>query len=292
MSEQLAHGSPEKAASRTGTVAVVLSWNDVELVRDCLVRLGRSSPRPDHVVVVDNGSDDDLAPAYRAALPGVEIVQSRRNVGFAAAVNMAILRAAALGARWVWLVNSDTEVQAGTLARLLAAAATHPRAGLVAPVLLDRHGQVQAWGGGSASLWTGVSRHARGACDRIDYLSGACLLVSMQMLGDVGGLDERFFFYWEDVDLSFRAREAGWQLVVADACRVVHYEATALGPWSSARWFRLFEGLALFLRARAPLPALALCVRLLHHSAIMIRHRRWPALRGAWRGAVAGWRDA
>ncbi|HYC57865.1 MAG TPA: glycosyltransferase family 2 protein [Candidatus Binatia bacterium] len=288
---QLAQDVGADAGTATGTVAIVLSWNDAELVRDCLSRLARSKPGPDHVVVVDNASETDVESFYRSALPGVEIIRSRRNVGFAAAVNMAILRAASLGARWVWLVNSDTEVEADTLACLLSAAGADHATGMVAPVLLDRHGQVQAWGGGSASLWTGISRHARSEADRVDYLSGACLLVSMPMLGEVGGLDERYFFYWEDVDLSFRARAAGWHLVVADGCRVVHYEATSLGPWSSARWFRLFEGLALFLRMRAPLPGLALAVRLLHHSAAMVRHRRWRALRGAWRGAIAGWRD-
>jgi GT2 family glycosyltransferase len=103
------------------------------------------------------------------------------------------------------------------------------------------------------------------------------------MLRETGAFDDGYFFYWEDVELGFRAREHGWALAVADGCRVVHDEGSTLGRWSAERWELLFRGMMRFLSARAPRPAAAMAVRLVVHTAVMLRHGRMPAIAGAWR---------
>jgi GT2 family glycosyltransferase len=107
------------------------------------------------------------------------------------------------------------------------------------------------------------------------------------MLRDTGLFDESYFFYWEDVDLAYRARALGWKLTVAENCHVVHLEGSSLGRWSERRWYYLFRGLGRFLHGRARLPRTAVVIRLLVHNATMLRHGRLAAVRGAWR-AVAG----
>jgi hypothetical protein len=264
------------------TVAVVLCWNDSARVVALLGRLRALEVGPDAVVVVDNGSEAGHRARIEAAYPQHEVVRLGSNRGFAAAVNRGVERALAGGAEWVWLLNSDVELPANALAALRAVACEST--GMVGAVLIEGDGSVQAWGGGCVNVRTGSSRHAVSASDPPNYLSAACLLLRAAMLGGIGLFDEDFFFYWEDVDLGFRAREAGWVLRVASDCRVVHAEGSTLGRWSSARWELLFRGMTRFLRRRSPAPALAVSLRLVVHTVTMLRHGRAAAVAGAWRG--------
>lgn len=270
----------------TEVTVVVLCWNDEERVRALLAQLERLEPRPGRVVVVDNGSAGGAAARLAADRPDATVVALPRNAGFAAGVNRGIAEAFAGDARWVWLLNSDLELPRDALGALLSTAAATGRCGMAAPVLRHREGRVQAFGGGSVDLRTGMVRHCVSAGERRDYLSGACLLLSAAMLRDVGLFDEGYFFSFEDIDLGLRARDAGWELAVAADCHVVHDEASSLGAWSERRWEHLFRGLRRLLEARSPAPRLALAIRLLGHSASMVRHRRPDALRGAWKGVT------
>ncbi|MBI5504951.1 MAG: glycosyltransferase family 2 protein [Deltaproteobacteria bacterium] len=270
--------------------AVVLSWNDADRVLAFLERLHELDLRPDRVIVVDNGSVDGSPDRIAAAFGTCQVVRLAENRGYAGGANAGIELAMSEGADWIWLLNTDLSLPSDVLSALARGAGDDPRCGMIAPVLVETDGSVQAWGGGRVNLWTGVSRHLTSKTEQPHYLSGACLLLRAAMLREVGLFDERYFFYWEDVDLGFRAREAGWTLAVADDCRVEHREGSTLGRWSAARWHFLFTGLPHFLRGRAFLPTLAFTLRLLHHSAAMARHRRWEAMRGAWLGAAAQWR--
>lgn len=258
-----------------------------------LARLPALDPSPDAVVVVDNGSAAGDADAVAAAFPSCEVLRLERNFGYAVAANHGIRRALELGADRVWLLNTDVELPRRALAALLSATggADGARVGLAAPVLVEPDGRVQARGGGRVSLRTGVARHVVRRGERPDYLSGACLLASSAMFREIGLFDEGAFFSWEDVDLGFRAREAGWRLVVADDCRVVHDEGSTLGRWSAARWQRLFEGMHRFLARRAPRPRTAAVLRLAIHTATMLRRGRTGAVRGAWRATTVAFRS-
>lgn len=266
--------------------AVVLCWNDVDRVRALLGRLRELEPAPSRVVVVDNGSHGGAAATLAAAFPEHRTIALPSNAGFAAGANRGIAQALADGAEFVWLLNSDLELPGHALAALQQAISAHPRCGMAGAVLRGADGALQAFGGGSVNLRTGMVRHVLRADGRCDYLSGACLLLRATMLRDIGMFDERYFFSFEDVDLAFRARDAGWTWTVARDCAVLHLEAASLGAWSEHRWWHLFRGLRRFLRARSPMPRTALLCRLLHHSAAMARHGRHDAWRGAWRAAL------
>jgi GT2 family glycosyltransferase len=268
------------------TVAVVLCWNDADRVLRLLAALAALEPAPDRIVVVDNGSTSGDADRIEAAFPAHDVARLASNRGFAAAANHGIELALALGASEVWLLNSDIELPRDALACLRRELAATPRAGMSGAVLTTREREVECFGGGRVSLWNGSCRHALRAGDRIDYLAAACLLLRADMLRETGAFDEGYFFYWEDVELGFRAREKGWTLRVATDCRVVHDEGSTLGRWSSARWELLFVGMMRFLRARAPLPAVATAARLAVHTVTMAKHGRLEAIAGAWRALV------
>ena len=289
--------------------AVVLCWNDAPRVVQLLEGLSRQTARPDRVVVVDNGSRGGAPRFAPLAALNVDVLALPNNVGFAAAANHGIERAMQLGAGWVWLLNSDLQLPPHALASLRNAArgtsrggtdrggtdrggmdrCGMDRCGMVGAVLLESNGELQAHGGGRVDLAKGLARHTTNPTEVPDYLSGACLLLKVEMLRDIGLFDEGYFFYWEDVDLGYRAAQGGWRLSVAHDCRVVHEEAASLGRWSAARWEHLFRGMVRFVRAHAPRPAVAVAARLVHHSAVMLWHGRLGPVRGAWRGAAREW---
>jgi hypothetical protein len=264
----------------------MLCWNDSARVLALMDALARLVPAPDRIIVVDNGSAGDHVARLIAVHPRLTVIELGYNSGFAAAANRGIREALGCGAGWVWLLNTDVELEKDTLASLVNVARSDARCGMAASLLVETGGEVQARGGGRVNLWTGSSRHVIARGEPCHYLTGACLLLRSSMLREIGLFDEAYFFYWEDVDLGFRARKAGWTFAVADAPAVVHLEGSTLGRWSRERWYHMFRGMKRFLFANAPLPRTALAVRLFHHSAAMLRHGRRDAIRGAWQAAL------
>jgi GT2 family glycosyltransferase len=275
--------------------AVVLNWNGAERAIACVRSLQALQEPAPHVVVVDNGSTDGSADVLRARLPGVELACAEHNRGFAAGCNVGIARARLAGADWVWLLNNDTAVRPGALAALLERAGVDARIGAVGSWLVGESAKV--WGGGRVSFLSGLPHHLHApAAERsLDFLQGASLLLRCAALDDVGMLDEGFFLYWEDTDLCYRLRRAGWRLAVAGGAEVDHagYGSIALRSpaWdyhftaSSVRFFRR--------HARHPLVPIAISAggRLLRRAL----HREWrnvravaAGLRGGASGEAAG----
>lgn len=175
------------------------AWRDTVACLGALEKLEYPNYR---VLVLDNASDNDSVAQIRAAFPGVEVLELERNLGFAGGNNVGIRRALAEGAAYVWLLNPDTLPDARALAAMVEQAQQDARIGAVGSVLyeMDRPEQVQAWGGGEVVWPWGLIRllnHERQA-GRLNYISGASLLLRRAALERVGLLDEGFFMYGED----------------------------------------------------------------------------------------------
>jgi GT2 family glycosyltransferase len=210
-------------------------------------------------VVVDNGSTDDSVNKIRERFPGIKIVETGRNLGFAGGVNAGIREALKDGADFVWVLNNDTVPQPGSLIALLRTALSYERIGAVGSVLVYPDGQVQAWGGGRVNRWIGVCRHATSAHidSWFDYLTAASLLLPRRALEEVGLFDESFFLYWEDTDLSFRLKRRGWLLAVAADSIVVHRAHASTGrDQRKIDRFSTRTGIR-FLLKHSPLPRLS-----------------------------------
>ncbi|HZT81753.1 MAG TPA: glycosyltransferase family 2 protein [Gemmataceae bacterium] len=211
-------------------------WGDTaELVRQltasACVRKGAAE-----VVVVDNHSPPHPLAARLRRRRGVSLRRWGRNRGFARAVNE--------GCRlsrgdWFLLLNPDMTVEEGFLDEVLALAgrlaAEEPRAGIVGFQLRNRDGSRQLSAGPFPTLLRTLaglalpryrrkySRLAPPRRCRVPWVTGCCLLVRRDCLADLGGLDEDFFLYYEDVDLCRRARERGWTVWHEPALRVTHH---------------------------------------------------------------------
>ncbi len=230
---------------------VIVSWNVRELLADCLHALldDLAQSKLEAVVwVVDNGSTDGSPEMVALAFPAVRLITSEENLGFAAGNNLA-LRAilthhASRFTRYVWLLNPDTEVQAGATAALVSALDANPRVGVAGAKLLYPDGSLQQ----SAFRFPGLLQLAfdlfpiparfyetslNGRYPRrlyegqapfpVDHPLGAAMMVRAQTIAEVGLLDEGFWMYCEEIDWCWRMRQAGWRAYCVPAAQVVHH---------------------------------------------------------------------
>ena len=225
MIPRTAHAPSIEPASSRGNpriVIVVVHYRDLAQTQACLAALGQLRGASAEIVVVDNSPDGEARTAFDQT--DVEVLATGRNLGFAGGCNLALRALRAQSADYIWLVNSDARVESDCLDALLRTAQTNPRAGAIGCVLRDpdRPHQIEAFGGGRVSWWTGHIRHIRNSRQRLDYLTGASLLLRCAAIDEIGLFDEAFFFLGEDVDLCVRLRQAGWELCVAEGAHVWH----------------------------------------------------------------------
>lgn len=228
---------------------IIVNYNSTGCLLRCLESLYRALGKQAQVRVLDNASQDDPG-RLRQRFPDAEIIFNRRNLGFAAAVNQGLARCRA---PWVMLLNPDTVLRPQGWEDTLAWLEANPDVAILGPRILDTDGQLQgsarsfhslhtAFFGRQALLsrwfphnrWTkmNVLASARGGAGprEVDWISGACLLVRMEAVRQVGGLDERFFLYFEDTDWGRRMWGAGWRVVYHPLAEVEHQMAASSGP--------------------------------------------------------------
>lgn len=192
------------------------------------------------VTVVNNDAPADLAPLETLKFPGLQVIQNSRNLGFAAAVNQGYRR---VPAQAFLLLNPDVRVGPGSLELLWQTLEASPQAGIVTPRLANPDGTLQYSCRSFYSypvlllrrfpfnrLFPGppaIRRHlmldwAHDTLSPVDWVLGAALLIRGTAITDLDLMDERFFLYFEDVDLCRRMWESGWEVLYQPAATLVH----------------------------------------------------------------------
>jgi GT2 family glycosyltransferase len=229
-----------------GTPAIsvlVVAYRQREALAEALASCRRAAadvPEGAEVIVVDNG---ELASFVRERFPQVQVIESATNLGFAGGVQLGL---AAAGGRWIALVNDDATIAPGSLAALLAAGERDDRVGSVAAQVRfqsDRERinsagiSVDSLGVASERL-AGAPAGTPAAEERGEVFgaSGCFALYRRAMLDQLGGLDERFFAYLEDVDLAWRARAAGWSAVYEPQALAYHRGSASSGEGSRRKY--------------------------------------------------------
>ena len=229
------------------TVAVlIVNWNGGDLLSRCLDSLQQQRRRPDHIVVVDNGSSDDSLQRAERLLRDVQIIRLSCNVGFARANNIAAQAARRFDA--LALLNPDAFAEPGWLDALVSAAEREPTVASFAcqmllasePAHLDGAGDSyhvsgRAWRNGhrvSSSKWPAADAEVFAPC-------GAAALYRREAFDEVDGFDEGFFCYFEDVDLGFRLRLRGYRCLYVHSA-VVRHVSSALSGYRSD--FAVYHG--------------------------------------------------
>ncbi len=209
---------PDPAPARESGVAVVIpNWNGRRWLPGCLDALAGQVQVPAEVIVVDNGSTDGSLDYLRAEHPRVRVLALPTNTGFAHAANVG-LRAA--GAELVALINTDVVLAEDWILRMSAALRAAPGAGAVACKMLSLDDPTRVYDAGDILRRDGAceqrGRFGRddGRFDAAGEVFGACAGAALYRRDAVlalGGFDERFFAYLEDVELALRLRLAGWE---------------------------------------------------------------------------------
>jgi GT2 family glycosyltransferase len=279
------------ASETTSTAVVIPHLNRLADTAACYRSLTEQTNPPGAIFIVDNGSTDHAEAELDAACPRATVIRLQANVGFAGAVNVGIHQALETpSVTFIWVLNNDTLCPPDTLARLLAAATSDRRIGLVgSPLVEDQGGRRRAIPPGKRLLlpWLIPTQVKPGAVP--DYLSGASLLIRRALVETIGSFDDGFFFFFEDVDFSLRAKAHGWRLAVADAAPVQHTGSATIGALGElqARYYRAGHVRLLRRYSRHPLAAALppLCFRLLADALRL----RFAALRGTLKGWHEGW---
>ena len=274
---------------------VILTWNGREDTLACLASLETAGyPRPeDAVVVVDNGSSDGTLNAVAERFPWTERIQNPSNFGFAAGNNAGFRWALAHGYAYAMLLNNDTEVPPGAVDTLVAYIEKHPEVG-AAQALLLRHGDRNLIDSSGVELFSlpgardrQIERPVDEAPRETERVFGACAAAAVyrcSVLEKVGLLDEAFFVLLEDVDLSFRVRLGGSDVVLVPAARVYHKRGiSAQGKLSGEKKYLLHRNIR------------ALAIRywprkyLLQYAPFILKGWLWGVLYARRNGRSAQW---
>lgn len=224
---------------------IIVNWNAREHLARCLEALGRQTHAPLEVLLVDNASSDDSVAFVGAHFPWVRLLAQERNLGFAAGNNLAVSQARG---EWVALLNPDAFPEPGWLAAYADAIRAQPACGSFTGRLLDAENPQRMDGSGDVYHVSGLSwrrDHGRpaAAAERppgpVFSACGASAVYRRTLFQRLGGFDEDFFCYMEDVDLGFRLRLAGEECRYVPAACALHLGSGTTGKRSD---FSVFQG--------------------------------------------------
>ena len=241
---------------------IIVNYNTLNLLRDCLASLMQTEGGVCEIVVVDNASADGSAAMVEKEFPGVIVIRNRQNAGFSRANNQGIRQAKG---KFFLLLNSDTVVRAGAVQSMAEFLRSQAEVGAVTCRLLNADGTIQpsiSNRPGPVLLFfrlLGVSRLISGERTRhwlsrtcgfflgktirsylspyvahnspfeVENISGACLMLRREVVEQVGFLDEGFFMYFEDMDYCLRLQNAGWKMYYLPQGEIVHFGGMSSG---------------------------------------------------------------
>lgn len=262
---------------------IIVNWNVRDLLRRCLQSVvgsdalfiaagaaGEPASRGQgwaaEVIVVDNASSDDSVAMLAREFPWVRVIANSVNAGFTRGNNQGL---AVSRGQYVLFLNPDTELAADALSQMLTYAAAQPQVGIIGPQLRYGDGSLQSSRRRFPALATFflestvlqrwwprnrvLSRYYMldrpdDAVSEVDWVVGACMLVRRAVLDQIGGFDEGFFMYSEELDLCRRAVTAGWRVVYLPAAVVTHYEGKSSEQVVAARHIRFHRSRVRYVR--------------------------------------------
>ncbi len=214
---------------------IIPMFNQLHFTQACLASLQEhQGTERFEVIVVDDCSTDGTAKSI-PRIPGVVYLRNEKNFGFIASCNRGAEKA---GGQYLVFLNNDTLVTDGWLSALFDTFAEEPRAGIVGSKLLYPDGRLQEAGG---IVWRDASGWNYGKFDdprkpeydylrEVDYCSAAALMIPKALFANVGGFDSRYApAYYEDTDLAFKVRRAGYKVLYQPLSEVIHYEGATGG---------------------------------------------------------------
>ncbi|MEI8109540.1 MAG: glycosyltransferase family 2 protein [Chitinophagia bacterium] len=218
------------------TAIILVNWNSYDLTAQCIRSLQQIlDPVSVTIILVDNNSEDGSGAALESSFPGVHFIQANDNKGFTGGNNLGIAYAIQEKFEYTLLLNNDTTVAKDFLLPLLRFMEEHPETGAVQPLIYYHHQPTLIWNGGSYyHEWLGhpsIRYIGKQLPDTplqnqrpvsVDWITGCAFLVRTSLLTEIGGLSNNLFMYFEDIDISLRIREKGYQLWLVPQSAIWH----------------------------------------------------------------------
>ncbi|OJI06309.1 hypothetical protein BK004_04050 [bacterium CG10_46_32] len=213
---------------------IIVTYNGSTWIKKCLASVFRNDPTQGgyDVILIDNASHDGTADIVEKEFPPVAVIRSSKNLGFVGGNNLGIKEALRHQYEYILMLNQDTEVVSDFFSEIIKVAVLD-HVGIVQGMLVLGDERSLTNNAGNALHYLGfgfvkqygepVERWASREPFEIGYASGAALLVKREVLEHIGVLDEKFFMYHEDLDLCWRAKLAGYRVMLAPKAIVYHY---------------------------------------------------------------------
>ena len=211
---------------------IIINWNTYQLTFNCLKSLKACTYKNKTIFLVDNGSKDGSGDKIALEFPDINFIKNEINEGFTGANNKALKVILKQNFDYVLLLNNDTEVKPNFLSLLEARMDSDQNLAATQPLILDFPNKNTIWnGGGSFNSFFGLSKtRYNGLIYKpqlkietfTEWISGCCILVKIEVIKEVGLLDNRFFAYFEDVDWSIRMTKLGYKLGVVPKSIIYH----------------------------------------------------------------------
>ena len=213
---------------------IIVNWNSYDLTHDTLVSLSNTTYTNYNIIVVDNCSEDGSGEKLKENFSNIILLQSTKNNGFTGGNNIGMQYAIEHGYENVLLLNNDVAVAPNFIEPLLQKLASHENIAAVQPLIYFHHNHELIWNAGSKyNALLGIPRTPQynkkdiGQQEikkqkQIDWITGCAIMLKTKALQKVGLFRESFFIYYEDVDLSFRLKAAGYELAYEPSSVIYH----------------------------------------------------------------------
>ncbi|MDX1607676.1 MAG: glycosyltransferase family 2 protein [Candidatus Spechtbacterales bacterium] len=218
---------------------VMLNWNGIEETLESLESL-RSLRYPNYeVVLVDNGSDNNEGDKIKEVYPEIHLIKNDKNLGFAEGCNIGMRHAIGKGADYILLLNNDTSVDPDFIDILADFSENNKKTAVVSPKIYYYDSDKIWFNGAKLHIWAGLFKHIdNGRTDKeaqvkqptsVETASGCAFFIRTSALKDIGLLYSPYFAYYEEADWSFRARRAGYDVMVVPESKIWHKVSAATG---------------------------------------------------------------
>ncbi len=228
---------------------VIVNWNTKDLLRDCLNSIYKTVTDIEfEIIVVDNASSDDSVAMLGKEFPGIRLIKNSENRGFAVANNQAF---AIMKGRYALLLNTDAVLTVNAVHHLFIFMDSHDTAAMAGGQLLNRDGSRQNSIANFPTVFTLLmntalleylfplkypsKRYEHQNPFEVESVIGACMLVRRKAMDEVGILDERYFFFFEETDWAYQMSKAGWKIYHVPSARIYHLQGQSIGRNSRSR---------------------------------------------------------
>uniref|UniRef100_A0A7V2ZLB5 Glycosyltransferase n=1 Tax=Ignavibacterium album TaxID=591197 RepID=A0A7V2ZLB5_9BACT len=267
---------------------IIVNYNVKEYLKNLLHSIKKASQNlSTEIFVVDNASDDGSVEMIREKFPEVKLIANEKNLGFGKANNLALKEA---NGKFLLLINPDTLVAEDTFSKLIEFFESHPDAGMVGCKILNPDGTLQLacrrsfpgpWTSftkvtGLSSLFPKSKLFARynltyldeNQTYEVDAISGSFMMMRKEVYDKVGGFDEQFFMYGEDLDLCYRIQKAGYKIYYVHSTQIIHYKGESTKRSSLDETKVFYDAMHLFVKKHL---SGSFIVELILRSAIAVR---------------------